>query len=181
MSVSEMRGSEMKLPDVSPLVRAALASYRRHSGARYLARTSDVQLHIGESRGDGPGDSGFLLRRPRNDGSIVRVRTLDCCCRSHADLSESHSSLWDTSAHFSGALLHVGHAEFVPASIERIPESLCWQLGHTRAERQARILPQPRSGARVGTCVDSINAARRRVRARQPRLTITIEGTDSNG
>jgi hypothetical protein len=32
-----------------------------HSGAR-AARTSDVQLHIGESRG-----SGFTLRVPRND------------------------------------------------------------------------------------------------------------------
>src|SRR5207249_8599614 len=36
----------------------------RHSGAHEV-RTSDVQLHIGESR-----DSGFALRAPRNDGTL---------------------------------------------------------------------------------------------------------------
>src|ERR1700675_1056878 len=45
----------------------------RHSGTRVFAWTSDVQLHIGESR-----DSGFALRAPRNDGgkslSINRLR-----------------------------------------------------------------------------------------------------------
>jgi hypothetical protein len=52
------------------------ASYRRHSGARHLARTSDVQLHIGESRDDGCEIPGSCCAGPGMTETIVRVSTL---------------------------------------------------------------------------------------------------------
>ena len=62
--------------DTRPRASCASDTLNPHrSGARHLARTSDVQLHIGESRDDGC-EIPFLLRRPAMTEAIVRVGTL---------------------------------------------------------------------------------------------------------